>query len=153
MTTAAGPSWTRAACGVLLAAWLGAFVHYSLLVTPVLFERFPDRAGDLVAALFPGYFRFGIVLGGLAALLAGWHWLATGWSRQRADTWRLVWALVVVVALAANAYVVEPLVAAAGPETFGRLHGLSMLLNLVAGVAALAGSWVCFAPPRSLWRG
>lgn len=131
-----------------LAIWVGTQVFF-LAATSTLFGGF-DRslAGEVVTALFPVYYRFGYVTNGMAALLALVRW------RAGAPLGRLAFLLALLL-LGGTLYgglVLRPEVHAAGEalqqatgETapalearFGRLHGLSMLVNALTLVLALA---------------
>lgn len=137
----------RTLYGVLMAVWVGAMAYFSALLTPTLMRVFPERFGEIVAALFPGYFRLGEILAGAAVLAAVAEWRAVGGAPERKGAlWRL---LIAAVALGVVAYNREILLsqahAARGTDAFWRLHGLSMALNVVAAVLALAGSVISYS--------
>jgi hypothetical protein len=57
---------------VLLAAWFGAALYFSLVVARAAFAVLPSRtlSGDLVGATLPAIFISGLVMAGIAVLLA-----------------------------------------------------------------------------------
>ena len=132
----------RALYGLLMAVWVGVMGYFSAVLTPTLIRVFPAQFGEIVAALFPAYFRLGEVLAGAATLLALGEWLLGSGDRERSGSrWRLVVAIIALGVVAYNGEILLPQAhAARGTEAFGRLHGLSMALNLVAAVLALAGA-------------
>lgn len=155
-------AWVRDFVYLLaLATWTGGSLYFSFLATPAIFGRFERPvAGDVVGALFPGYYRLALV-SGVALAAAAAARLVAG---RPAAALALVLAVAVLVANAVGALVLQPRIhdlrlqlraagAGAGgadvpaPELqqlFGRLHGLSMALNLVSFLAAVA-AWVTVA--------
>jgi uncharacterized membrane protein len=130
-------------------AWLGAMVFLAFVVAPAAFGTLDRQsAGDLMASVFPAYYRTGLLLGGLAlaGVLARWRREASGWARAAMLAGMLAltaWSLVVVlpeaqaarVALAAARGRGEP-----GSEEgsrFARAHRLSGALNGVVIVTGL----------------
>jgi uncharacterized membrane protein len=127
-----------------LSLWVGGIAIFSFVVTPILFRtQGRDAAGKIVGTIFPTYFRYVLVLIGIALLsriLSGlaFHgvrrWIGTG---------------VIFVALFLTAYQAFGLtprmeqvkrsvasVEATPPEDsarreFRRLHGISMVLNIL----------------------
>lgn len=70
-----------------LALWLGESVFFSLVVAPTLFSTFPtERAGEIMSALFPNYYRFGYLCGVLL--------LATSVMLWRSSDGGFRWAIV-----------------------------------------------------------
>jgi len=136
----------RVAVIALLAAWLGATIIVGAVVAPAAFAVLPTRtlAGALVGRVLPPLFWSGAAIGLIAAVMA--------WRSQRIPA--LVAALAIVAATVAAQLVVAPRieavrVAAGGPIdalprddarriTFGRLHGVSVALLGLAGLAAAA---------------
>ncbi len=132
---------------VLLAAWLGAAALVGGVVAPAAFAVLPTRtlAGALVGRVLPVLLWWGIVVGLLAMLLT--------WPLP-ARAPRTAAALALVVLCAAAQVVVAPRIervrsAIGGPvdaldrsdprrQTFGRLHGASVALLGLGGVAALS---------------
>ncbi|HEX7979150.1 MAG TPA: DUF4149 domain-containing protein [Gemmatimonadaceae bacterium] len=136
----------RVALIALLAAWLGATIIVGAVVAPAAFAVLPTRtlAGALVGRVLPPLFWSGAVIGVVAAVMA-----------QRSQrTPALVAALVITAACLAAQLVVAPRIEAVrtsvgGPIdalarddarriTFGRLHGASVALLGIAGIAACA---------------
>jgi hypothetical protein len=130
--------------------WLALMVSVAFLVTPVAFASLPrEAAGRFVGALFPRYYLAGAVLGVVAVagfllrgLRAGWRpwdWLPLGLAVLMLAVTLYSWLVVLPAAHAAR----EAMWAAGShfgersPEAlaFGRLHGLSIGLNLLAMVA------------------
>jgi Domain of unknown function (DUF4149) len=128
----------------LLAAWLGAALIVGAVVAPAAFAVLPTRtlAGALVGRVLPPLFWSGAAVGVVAAVMA----------RRSQRTPALVAALVITGASLAAQIVVAPRieavrVSAGGPidalarddarrVAFGRLHGVSVALLGLAGVAA-----------------
>jgi len=137
----------RTLYGLVMAVWVGVMGYFGAVLTPTLFRVFPEQFGEIVAALFPTYFRLGEVLAGAAALLALAEWLVARRSPAGGGArWRLI---VAVAALAIAVYNREILLpqahAVRGTEVFGRLHGLSLALNLADAVLAIAGALIAHA--------
>ena len=143
---------------VLLAAWIGAAVYFSAVVARAAFAVLPSRtlSGDLVGATLPALFISGVVMAGIAALLA------LPAPRREWHAGRFVWLLGALIAAglcAVGQFVLGPRIdvlraslgaslAAMTPSDparaeFARLHlmavgalGLAILLALLALVAA-----------------
>ena len=131
---------------VLLAAWLGAAVLVAAVVAPAAFAVLPSRAlaGALVGRVLPVLFWSGMLVGLATAALT--------WTLP-ARAWRTGAALALVAACAAAQLVIAPRIErirsqiggtidALDPsdprrQTFGRLHGLSVLWMGVGSLAAL----------------
>ena len=67
------PGATQAGiAAVLLAAWLGAAVYFGAVVARAAFAVLPSRtlSGDLVGATLPAVYTAGVVMAGVAMLLA-----------------------------------------------------------------------------------
>lgn len=126
-----------------LALWAGGITLFTFIVTPVLFLSYGrDRAGEIVGKLFPGYFRYNLLLCLLAFLL--FFFLS-------AERWRLLWRFslaLLAAGLIVNLFIVfklhphtvsvkrevasferEPADSPARRK-FRRLHALSAGLNL-----------------------
>lgn len=154
------PGATQAAiAAALLAAWLGAAVYFSAVVARAAFAVLPSRtlAGDLVGATLPAIFVGGVVMAGLAMLLA------LPAPRREWYAGRFVWLLASLVAAglcAVGQFVLTPRIhvlsgsigvalesmPAGDPARaeFARLHllsvgalGIAIVLALVALVAAV----------------
>lgn len=134
----------RIAVIALLAAWLGATIIVGAVVAPAAFAVLPTRtlAGALVGRVLPPLFWSGAAVGAIVAVMA----------RRSQRTAAFVAALGIVAASLAAQLIVAPRieavrVSAAGPIdalprddarrlAFGRLHGASVALLGLAGVAA-----------------
>jgi hypothetical protein len=128
----------------LLAAWLGATIIVGAVVAPAAFAVLPTRtlAGALVGRVLPPLFWSGAAFGALVAVMA----------RRSPRTTTFVAALVMLAASLAAQLIVAPRIeavriSAAGPIdalprddarrlAFGRLHGASVALLGLAGLAA-----------------
>ncbi len=133
-----------------LALWVGGMSVFTFVVTPVIFRtQARDRAGQIVGALFPVYFRF--CLGAVVIALAARAVAGEALSGAR----QLVGTVLVVLSLATvsyHAFVLAPRMEAVretvvsmettpkedpGRREFSRLHGISMTLNLAVIVAGV----------------
>ncbi len=127
-----------------LALWVGGMSAFSFVVTPVIFRtQSRDSAGKIVGALFPAYFRFCLMVVGVAFVARAAAGAAFSGMRQLAGTGLIIFCLAVVsyhtFLLAPRMHTVRE--EAVSLETaqeddpvrreFSRLHGLSMTLNLV----------------------
>lgn len=122
-----------------LAFWVGGSALFTFVLTPILFKtQARDVAARIVGVLFPGYFWWGLVCGGVALLcllvLRGRHFLPS------------LTLLVLMLGLTSyQAFSIEPRAAelkreivsfeATGRDNplrreFARLHGISMACNL-----------------------
>lgn len=157
------PGATQAGiAAALLAAWLGAAVYFSAVVARAAFAVLPSRtlSGDLVGATLPTIFVSGVVMAGLAALLA------LPAPRREWYAGRFVWLLASLLAAglcAVAQFVLTPRIevlraslgvalnsASAGDPVraeFARLHlfsvgalGLAIVLGLAALLAAVRHS-------------
>jgi hypothetical protein len=134
----------RIAVIALLAAWLGATIIVGAVVAPAAFAVLPTRtlAGALVGRVLPPLFWSGAAVGALVAVMA----------RRSQRTRTFIAALVMAAASLIAQLIVAPRVeavriSAAGPIdalprddvrrlAFGRLHGASVALLGLAGLAA-----------------
>jgi uncharacterized membrane protein len=133
-----------------LAVWIGEVVFFSFVVAPSVFGVLgPERAGELVGAIFPRYYA----LGGAAAAIA----VVSGIALARRSAYAGRWAAAVAalaVGLAAIAWagaVVHPRAqrlraaihadgrAPGDDPLFQRAHRLAVTLNGVALVGGLVG--------------
>ena len=140
---------------VAMGVWLGGVVFFQFFTAPVIFERLPrNQAADLIAVMFPRYYRLGYVCGAMM-IVAGLHPI---FSSGPAMAW-LSWSLA-CVALAASAYagmIVMPRVgrlrqtaasSAGSPEhsanrsAYNRAHQLSLTLNAAVLVLLIAQALV-----------
>jgi hypothetical protein len=128
----------RAAAG----AMVGVFVFYTFGVTAALFRHHgAEGAGPIVGVLFPVYYHFLYALGGLAlgCLLCA----RRGTARFGAACASLLTAVILVAIME---WILGPRMSAARLEgnraLFGKLHGISMLLNLIALLGAIAATFL-----------
>ena len=146
------------ACAVYrlaLSLWVGGIALFTFVVTPVIFRtQGRDAAGKIVGSIFPLYFRYGLVLAALALSAR----IAAGEAFHGAHRW--VGTLLIATALLLTGYQafglaprmerVKHSVASfetAPPDAparkeFSRLHGISMVVNLVVlleGTALIVG--------------
>ena len=132
---------------IALSAWLGAALLVATVVAPAAFAVLPTRtlAGALVGRVLPVLFYAGAAIGIVAALLG---------RAAMPSLARVVAGVVMVASCLAAQLVVAPRIErvrleAARPidelavgdprrAAFGRLHGVSVLLLGIAGIAAAA---------------
>ena len=138
-----------------LSLWVGGIALFTFVVTPVIFRtQGKDAAGKIVGALFPLYFRYGLALAATALLARVFAGEAFHGARQLVGTLLIVSALLLTgyqaYGLAPRMEQVKRSVVsyeATPPEDparkeFSRLHGISMVVNLVVlleGAALMAG--------------
>lgn len=129
--------------------WIGALVFFSFLVAPAIFKTLPrETAGDLLGHIFPKYYGLGCLcavlsLGSLALLSAQ----SNAWYEAR----MMVLAFMTLI-IFYSAFVMGPKVRelktklraiknqpdhAEQSKTFKRLHGFSMVLNLLVLIAGI----------------
>jgi uncharacterized membrane protein len=133
-----------AAYRLALSLWVGGMALFSFVVTPVIFRtQGRDAAGKIVGAIFPWYFRYVLVLTAVALLARIVAGEAFHGARQWAGTLMILAALVLsgyqAYGLAPRMERVKQSVASfetAPPDAparkeFSRLHGISMVVNLV----------------------
>ena len=132
-----------------IACWVGGAALFTFVLTPTIFKSYSrDIAGGIVGFLFPGYFKWGLVCGGIA--------LATVFMTSTVKH-KTICAIIIAVMLAitsVQAFVIEPKATALKNsipsfETtqkdhplrvqFKKLHGVSAASNLavIAGGIAL----------------
>lgn len=131
---------------ILLTLWVGGLWAIGFLAVPVLFHLLSNRtlAGELAAPMFTIINGIGLACGGLllacAALSRGRDWYRS---------WRVGVIAVMMTVAAVILFVIQPQMAALkaqvaaaggdlGPQ-FGRLHGISSVLYLLA---SLLGLWL-----------
>jgi len=128
---------------IILTLWVGGLWAVGFLAVPVLFHSLDRRAaGELAAPMFTIINGFGLVCGGLLLLFSALS-QGRGWVRS----WRTAVIAVMMAVAAIILFVIQPQmaalkaqVAAAGGELgpqFGRLHGISSVLYLLASVLGL----------------
>jgi Domain of unknown function (DUF4149) len=129
---------------IIVSLWVGGLWAIGFLAAPVLFHSLDNRAlaGALAAPMFTIINGFGLVCGGLLLLFSAL-------SRERGGfrSWRTVVIAAMMAVAAIILFVIQPQmaalkaqVAAAGGELgarFGRLHGISFALYLIASVLGL----------------
>jgi hypothetical protein len=123
-----------------IACWIGGASLFTFVLTPIIFKSFNrDMAGGIVGALFPGYFKWGLMCGVIA--------LATIFMSSTVK--HKVIAAVIIAAMLAitsvQAFVIEPRAALLKKEIpsfettskddplrvqFRKLHGISAVSNL-----------------------
>lgn len=133
-----------------ISLWVGGNAIFTLLLTPILFRtESRDTAARIVGTLFPGYFRWGLVCGGVALIC---QLLGKGVARKVPLA---LLGFMLAVTLFQTFYV-EPRAAELKRQIgsfetttkdhplrreFSRLHGISAICNLVvlaSGVALVA---------------
>jgi uncharacterized membrane protein len=127
-----------------LSLWVGGMALFTFIVTPVIFRtQGRDAAGKVVGAIFPLYFRYGLILTTVALLARMVAGEAFHGARQWAGTLLILTALLLTgyqaYGLAPRMERVKQSVASfenAPPDDparkeFSRLHGISMVVNLV----------------------
>ncbi len=119
---------TLAAAGV----WTGAILFHSAVVAPATFKVLDSNAAGLfLRRLFPSFFRFGLVCGGL--MLVGLVVDATFASSVRGNALAITVAMCVLQAIC---LAMVPAINAArdegegGKRRFGRLHLVNVLLTI-----------------------
>jgi hypothetical protein len=153
-------------CGFLaIALWLGTGFYFTGFAANELFAALPlDTAGQAVGALFPTFFALCTILSGLTLVfyvMIGRATKAAGWVYQTGR-----WAAVIgFILCAVNQFVLLPKIQAIeakmGPVStaapvlrhqFGVLHGLSMLVELLSLIAALAVFLTMAGSVRWTWH-
>jgi hypothetical protein len=127
-----------------LSLWVGGIALFTFVVTPVIFRTHGrDAAGKIVGSIFPAYFRYGLVLASLALLARIVAGEAFHDARQWVGTLLIATAIVLTgyqaFGLAPRMERVKHSVASfetAPPDDparkeFSRLHGISMVVNLL----------------------
>lgn len=127
--------------------WVGGVAIFTFVLTPIIFRNNDrDTAGGIVGALFPGYFRWGLVCGAMALLtlliLRGNNFITS-----------FAILLVMFTLTAFQGFFIEPRVAALKKEIpsfvttpkdhplrreFSRLHGVSAICNLTVFAGGVA---------------
>lgn len=126
--------------------WLGAIVFFSLIVAPRAFSVLEeDAAGDLVNAVFPVYYSFGVALGvvGVGAGVA--RGVVKGFGLYLGLYVATV-GLSVSVAALSRVYLIPRIESAEesdDEDTFEKYHDLSVKLNsvMLVSVAAALVFW------------
>lgn len=129
----------RVACGL----WIGVSLFFTFGVAKSLFAVFPAaEAGEITRVLFPSYYQSLYLAGALAAI-------GMGLGHAVCPRWRvcLILVLLAVLFIATIDFMITPVMDGlrlpSDRARFGRLHGLSMVLNLLGlaavGVAVIVG--------------
>jgi len=127
-----------------LSLWVGGIALFTFIVTPAIFRTHGrDAAGRIVGSIFPAYFRYGLVLAAMALLARVVAGEAFHGVRQWIGTLLIATAILLT---GYQAYGLTPRMeqvkrSVASFETvsprdparkeFSRLHGISMIVNLV----------------------
>ena len=127
-----------------ISLWLGGMALFTFIVTPTIFATLPrDAAGRSVGAIMPLYFRYGLILTGIAFIVRIVSREAWPGARRQMGTVLLAAA---VVLTAFQSFGLEPRMAAVkrtipsfdttpledpARKEFSKLHGISMALNLL----------------------
>mgnify|MGYP000323124357 CR=1 FL=1 len=132
-----------------LSLWIGALIFFSFIAAPAIFKTLPhETAGDVVGNIFPKYYQLGCLcavlsLGSLALLSAQ----SNAWHEVRI----MVLAFMTLITFY-SAFVIGPKVRqlkttlramknqpayAEKSKRFSRLHGFSMVLNLLVLIAGI----------------
>ena len=116
----------------------GGMVFFSFVLAPLVFRTLDEEnAGRMIRAVFPVYYLAGLLLAAAGAVLA--------WPGSPVDG-ALLGAVALLFALARQ--VLRPAIDArrarraedpAAAAGFRRLHGLSLVVNLLQMIAVLAG--------------
>lgn len=123
-----------------VAAWLGIMAFFSFVAAPGVFRAVDRRvAGQAVAALLPGYYRWGLVLSALAVvtLLVIAAWSRAG--RVRHLTSALLASVMVIVlawALAVTLPAADAARRAREDQAFALAHRRAVRLNVLVMVCA-----------------
>lgn len=128
---------------IILTLWVGGLWGVGFLAVPVLFHSLDKQAaGELAAPMFTLINAFGLVCGGLLLLFA-----AFGGTRKWYRSWRTGVMVAMMAVAAIILFLIQPQMAAlkaqaaaAGADLgsqFGRLHGISSILYLLASVLGL----------------
>ena len=128
---------------IILTLWVGGLWAIGYLAVPVLFHSLDKHAaGELAAPMFTLINGFGLVCGGLLLLFSALS-QGRGWFRS----WRTGVIVAMMVVTAIILIVIQPQMAALKAEAaasggelgaqFGRLHGISSILYLLASVLGL----------------
>ncbi|WP_423745055.1 DUF4149 domain-containing protein (plasmid) [Haladaptatus sp. SPP-AMP-3] len=118
-----------------LGIWLGSIVFFSFVGAPTTFDVLGDDAGQVVNAVFPKYYEFGL---GLGVVAFGAAVVATAMDAFDG----IVVAALALVGVAFTGYarwVLIPKMEAAGDDGFARYHKQSVVLNGVTMLAVAGG--------------
>ncbi len=147
---------------ISLSMWVGGMFMFTAIVTPIIFKYHTrDAAGSIVGFLFPAYFPFNLVVSGVC--LTTYGLLLSGPIKRI----HMVVLALLVSALLINIvsyFVIHPKVRAVKAKihsfdqleadnpvqqslrrSFGKLHGISALLNLIVLAEGIVLVILCFA--------
>ena len=133
-----------------LGLWIGEIAAFSFLVAPAVFRTLgPTGAGDVVAAIFPGYYALGTVTAatafGLGLVLRSTSsrpgWWAGAVAAVALGLAATLWAGTVVHPRARRLRAAMQAAGDGSPAAaeFRRLHGRAVALNGAALVAGIVG--------------
>ncbi|VAX23058.1 hypothetical protein MNBD_NITROSPINAE04-787 [hydrothermal vent metagenome] len=134
-----------------LVIWVGSIVFFSFIGAPAIFKNFDKKtAGDIVGVIFPKYFMLGQVCSVLALITLVVIGMKTGFQSSVKVGLALLLIMAGVVAYssmvnAPKAHEVKYQIRSEQDETkkaelrkqFGKLHGVSMILNLTTLILGL----------------
>jgi Domain of unknown function (DUF4149) len=125
-----------------VAAWLGIMAFFSFVAAPGVFRAVDRRvAGEAVAALLPGYYRWGLVLCTLAVVTLLAIAVASRAGRLRHATSVLITGLMVVVlawALAVTLPAADAARHARQDQSFALAHRSAVRLNALVMICAVS---------------
>ncbi|EFW92457.1 hypothetical protein ZOD2009_09118 [Haladaptatus paucihalophilus DX253] len=118
-----------------LGIWLGSIVFFSFIGAPTTFDVLDDDAGQVVNAIFPKYYQFGLGLGVVAFGAA-----VVGTAMDAFDGIGVAaLALVGVVFTGYARWVLIPKMEAVGDDAFAQYHKQSVVLNGLTMLAVAGG--------------
>lgn len=146
----------RALALACMASWVGIMAFFSFVAAPRLFRSLERReAGELVAALLPAYYQWGIALSGLAVGALVVLAARRGAERLRhlaGATLGAVMVIVLVWALGVSLPAAKEARRAGDDAAFAAVHRQAVRLNVLVLVCGVAVG-VLEAWPLSSWRG
>ena len=137
-------TWVYFFYSVLLSLWIGGMAIFTFVITPVIFKSFGrDTAGEIVGKLFPVYFPYNLVISLLTLIFLFLLRSAATRSGYKVSV------ILIGIAVIINVFLIFKLhpevrkvkaeihsVETTSPDSpimkkFRRLHGVSMILNLL----------------------
>ncbi len=118
-----------------LGIWLGSIVFFSFIGAPTTFDVLDDDAGQVVNAIFPKYYAFGLGLGFIAfgaAIIGNTMGAFDGLATAGL-------AIVGVIITGYARWVLIPKMEAAGDDAFAQYHKQSVILNGITMLAVAGG--------------
>ena len=134
---------------VIAGVWLGAIIFHGMVVAPTAFENLDQaHAGRFLRALFPRYYRLGLVCGTLITSISATAALRAGWPPTM--LWQLG-ASILMTGLTLYSLRIIPAINAArdaGASASARFHTLHrravsinfVVLGLVVAIAVVSAS-------------